>query len=227
MRTAPDRIAELFETLVEAREGEQIARRQAGPDRHQPDIGFFADLEPLTIEEGALPLDGREHLVGDRIVERTADGGVAAAQRDRDRVVLAVDEIGGAVDRIDQPAMLAIAAIDRREFFSRKAPVRVFADQHPADQLLRLLVGIRDEVRRTLDADLEIAEALEMFERQRAGLAGDRDHVGEDGFIIVGHQWLSSRVARPSGSSVVIWSTLKSSSFSTAGRASLSAAWIV
>ena len=68
--------------------------------------------------------------------------------------------------------------VDGREFLAGKTPVRIAREQVLSDQELRLLVGLRDEIGRPLDADLELAEPLEIAERQRAGLAGDGDHVG-------------------------------------------------
>ncbi|MNV43514.1 hypothetical protein D3C71_1352290 [compost metagenome] len=126
--------------------------------------------------------------------------------------MLAVDEVRRAVDRIDQPAMFAVGTFDGREFLAGQAP-GILAEQALADQRFGLLVGVRDEIARPLDADLDIAKPLEMLERQGAGLAGGFDHVIEDLAVIDCHEL--NALANPSGSSVVIWSTLSLSRRST------------
>ncbi|MCY1384071.1 hypothetical protein D9M69_722740 [compost metagenome] len=79
-------------------------------------------MEAGAVEESALPFDGGEHLVGDGIVDEAAHGFVATAQGDGDRIVLAIEEIGGAVDGIDEPAMGLVVALGGCEFLASQAP---------------------------------------------------------------------------------------------------------
>ena len=81
------------------------------------------------------------------------------------------------------------------------------AKQAFADQRLGRAVGVRDEVAGALDPDLDVAEAGEMRLREGAGLAGDGDRCSVRILRVVdGHGVMAA--ASPSGSSVVIWSTL-------------------
>jgi hypothetical protein len=74
---------------------------------------------------------GPEALVGDRLVDERGDHLAPPAavelgflHRDRDREVRdAVEEVAGAVERIDDPARLGRIALDRAAFLELEAPV--------------------------------------------------------------------------------------------------------
>ena len=69
------------------------------------------DAQPPVVDEGAGALLGPEHLVADRLVDHAGDDLAVALERDRDgEERQAVQEIGGAVERIDDPAMAPVAA---------------------------------------------------------------------------------------------------------------------
>ena len=62
----------------------------------------------LVVEERALAFLGDEQLVGDRIVDEAGDDDAFALERDRDGEMRnAVQEVGGAVERIDDPAYVS------------------------------------------------------------------------------------------------------------------------
>ena len=178
-----DRRANGVEALVEAGIGVHAGGGHAGADVEHARIDLFADLEPFAIEEGAVPGDGDEHLIGWRIVEHAADRLIPAAQGQGNGVVHAIDEIGRAVDGIDQPAVFVVV-VDRREFLAGKAEIGIALEEVAADEQLALLVRLGDEIGRALDTDLEIAEAGEIALGERASLAGNGDHVFENGLVV-------------------------------------------
>lgn len=88
--------------------------------------------------------------------------------------MLAIDEIGGAIDRVHQPAMIVIRPFHRREFLAGNAPWAA-GQQSITDQPLGFPVGI------------DIVDALEMLEGQGARFASGDDQVVENGAVIDCH----------------------------------------
>src|SRR6266536_1726170 len=93
-------------------------RKIAAPAMRQP-AGHDRIVEPTArrhpqasiVHECAFAALGSVKLVGRRIVDEPGDDGAVARQRDRDRELRhAVQEIGGAVERIDDPAMGLVGA---------------------------------------------------------------------------------------------------------------------
>ena len=77
----------------------------------QMDLSEDADA-PVVDKRTAATL-GCEQLIRDRVVDHAGNDIVTALKADRNGDMRnAVDEIGRTVDRIDDPAMLAIAAVD-------------------------------------------------------------------------------------------------------------------
>ena len=84
----------------------------------------------------------------------------------------AVEEVGGAVERIDDPARLVGIALDLAAFLEQEAPVGPRVAQFLDDRLLGALVGHRDEVGRPLAADLQLLDLAEVAPQPRRRLAG-------------------------------------------------------
>jgi len=65
-------------------------------------------------------------------------------------------------------------------------------EQSPPDQLLGLPIGIRHEIGRSLDPDLEVAKPREVLQSQRTGLASNGNDLGQHLGIAFGHQPISN-----------------------------------
>jgi hypothetical protein len=101
-----------------------VMRQPAGDDRlGEPLPGGDADAP--VVEESALAAFGDEHVVVRRVVGQRGDDRAFALERDRDREVRdAVQEIGGAVERIDDPAVALVGAGAGAAFLAEKAVIR-------------------------------------------------------------------------------------------------------
>ena len=70
------------------------------------------NADALLVHERAFALLGDEHLFVGRIVDQAGDHRAFAFERDRNRELRnAVQEIGGAVERVDDPAMRLVGAV--------------------------------------------------------------------------------------------------------------------
>ncbi len=86
-----------------------------------------------------------------------------ACERDRDREMRhAVQEVGGAVERIHDPGVVGIAARDGAALLHQEAEVRPRLLQLLADRALGFVVGGGDEVARPLGRDLELRDLAEV-----------------------------------------------------------------
>ena len=82
-----------------------------------------------------------------------------------------VEEVGGAIERIDDPARLGRIALDLAAFLEQHAPVGARVAKFLDDRLLGALVGHRDEVGRALAADLQLLDLAEVAPKPRRRLA--------------------------------------------------------
>jgi len=92
----------------------------------------------------------------------------------------AVEEVAGAVERIDDPARLVRIAGDLAALLDQEAPVRTRLLQLLDQRVLGALVGDADEVRRALAADLEVLDLVEVATQARTGLAAGALHDGDE-----------------------------------------------
>ena len=83
----------------------------------------------------------------------------------------AVKEVGGAVQRIDNPDRRAgLACLDDAAFLKLESPARPRLRQLLADGLFGIDVGAADEIRRPLAADLQILDLAKVAEHAAAGI---------------------------------------------------------
>ena len=112
----------------------EIAMRlvgDAGGDQRLGEVAAGGDAQPALVEPGAPALLRPEALVGERLVDQAVGdlapalaAGLRLLDRDRDgEMGDAVEEVGGAVERIDDPARLVRIALDRAAFLEQQAPV--------------------------------------------------------------------------------------------------------
>ena len=80
-------------------------------------IAAGGDAKALVVQIGALALFGPEHLVADRIIGHTGhDHAVTFQRRCHRKMGDGVQEVGGAVERVNDPAKV-ITAFDDPGFF--------------------------------------------------------------------------------------------------------------
>ena len=91
----------------------------------------------------------------------------------------AVKEVGGAVERIDDPARLVGIALDLAAFLEQHAPVGPRLAELVDDRLFRALVRHGDEIAGPFAADLELLDLAEVAPQPRSRLARGASHDGE------------------------------------------------
>ena len=98
----------------------------------------------------------------------------------------AVQEIGGAIERIDDPPMILVGAGARAAFFAEKAVVRPRLGEFLIDDFLGPPVGGGDEIARALERDLQMLDLAEIALEAAAGPIGGLDHDVKDGGMLHG-----------------------------------------
>jgi len=140
--------------------------------------------DALLVQVGAGALGGGEQVVADRVVDDGLRDHAALLQRDRDAVVgVAVQEIGGAVDRIDDPDVLAVVVQvrGRTRFLAEDGVVGVGFQQRLDDGLFRGLVDVGNEVVVAFFADGDAVEVERSAVDDGRGAAGGLDGRVEHG----------------------------------------------
>src|SRR5690606_28613160 len=103
---------------------------------------------------------GGEFLAFGRIVDDAVLQAAAVAKRDRNRVVgNAVDEVGGAIEGIDDPLAVGIAPGLNAAFLANKGMVRIGAAQLFDDEFFRGVVYFGDEIVLALGVDAHPVDA--------------------------------------------------------------------
>src|SRR6476660_2870774 len=105
-----------------------------------------------------------------------------------------MDEVRRAVDRIDDPAMILVAASNTARFLHQETVARARFLELLADHLLAAFVGGRDIVSRPFDRDLEIGDFAEIALHATGGLAYGIDHDGE--MSRLGHETILNEAGR-------------------------------
>src|SRR5260370_1402028 len=155
--------------------GAQGARRILAPRHAQA-----ARAGVGRVDEGAVALLRPEQLVGDRLVDDASDDLTLALQADRDgEVRYAVQKVRGAVERVDDPAVAAVA-LALAALFAEEAVFRPRACEFGAQRALGLDVGVADEIAGAFLGDLQLLDLAEGALRVLGGGEGsafiERDH---------------------------------------------------
>src|SRR3989344_5379057 len=139
------------------------------------------------MQPGAAPALGPIAFVGHRVVdEARGDIAPAAAELrllhcDRDREMRdRVEEVRGAVERIDDETRLARVALDHPALFEHEAPARTIAAEFVIERALGGRVGLRHEVCGALLRDLQMLDLAEVAAQLGARLARGAFHDGDD-----------------------------------------------
>ena len=140
-----------------------------------------ATRKAAVVHEGAAAALGRIELVHRRIVDDAGDQLPLAFQRDRDGEDRdAVQEIGGAVERVDDPAMLVVVAGHGAALFHQEGVAGPGTRKLGVDDFFGLAVGLADVVARALQRDLQVLHLAEVAGQRTAGLRGGLHHDVED-----------------------------------------------
>ena len=184
------------------RVGGDLRRKAQGRDRFGGiDDGRSADR--LAIEEAAAPRAGREAFVAERVVDRGRKDIVARGERDRHAPRgKAVNIVGGAVERVDDPAGASARVAGGARRWLALVTVGLLADEavvgkglrhDPANLFLRGVVGLGDKIPRPLGRGAEAADPVEEHRAARPGGGfADGEWLGRGG---IGHAGVSLRVA--------------------------------
>src|SRR4029078_11188342 len=141
-----------------------------------------SDAKALLVEKRALALLGNEHFVGRRIVDQASDHAAVALERNRNcEVGDAMQEIGGAVERIADPHVALVGALAPAGFLSKKTISRPCLHELHVDGFFSATVGGRYEIGWSLQGDLQLFKFTKVaFDRAR-GLARGGNHDIEQG----------------------------------------------
>src|SRR6266852_1127510 len=156
-------------------------RERAGDDGVGEPLARRDPQAPI-VEIGALAALGGEQLVVRRIVDDAGDDRSFALERNRDREMRdAVQEVQGAVERIDDPAVALVAAFAGAAFLADEPIARPRMLELRAHDILGVPVGAGHEIGRPLERDLQLLELAEIALERAARLVRGLDHHVEQG----------------------------------------------
>src|SRR5690606_29325371 len=121
-------------------------------------------------------------LIHRRIVDHPGDKLALPLQRDgngEDRD--AVQEVGGAVQRVDNPAVLLVVALHNAALLHKEGIARPRARKLSEKDLLGTAVGLADVIAGPLERDLEILHLAKITSERTPGLHRGLDHDIDDG----------------------------------------------
>ena len=114
------------------------------------------DAHAAVVQERAAATAGGEQFVARRVIDDRLRDLAALGQRDRHGVVgQAVDEVGGAVQRIDDPLELGLVGALQAEFLAQDGVIRISGAQRLDDGLLGGAIDFRDIIARPLASHAE------------------------------------------------------------------------
>ena len=156
--------------------------RQPTANHAFAELAPAGDAQPLIVEEGALAaLGGIEFFVGG-IVDHAGDQRVLALQADRNRKMRdAVQEIRGAVERIDDPGVGLVIAHARAAFLADEAITWSRLGEVGVEHLLGAPVCHGNEIGGSLQRHLKILDLAEVALETAAGAARRFDHDVDSG----------------------------------------------
>src|SRR5205814_7272187 len=148
--------------VAELREPAAAVMRQPTGDHRVGEVPPCGDAQPPIVEERTLAALAGIKLVGRRIVDHARDDRAFALEPDRDRELRnPVEEIGRAVERIDDPGVGFVAALPAAALLAQESVAGPRLRQFHVQDLLGPTVGRGDEIARPLQRDLEGLEFAE------------------------------------------------------------------
>ena len=139
------------------------------------------DADTPVVEESALAAFGDKQLLVRRIVGQRGNDRVVSFERDGDGEMRdAVQEVGGAVERIDDPAMRLVGAGAGAAFLAEEAVIGPRLGKLLVHDLFGAAIGGGDEIARALERDLKVFDLAEIALEAAAGAARRLEHDIED-----------------------------------------------
>ena len=158
------------------------AEREAGADQRFGQPRAARDPQPPVVQVGAAAARGVEQVIARGVVDDRLLHLAAEGQRDRHAVHReAVQEVRGAIERVDDPHVVAVlGAVLATRFLGQDAVARVGGEDGLDDRGLGRAVDFADEVIRPLGADGQQVQVLRAPVDDRPGCArgldGDVEH---------------------------------------------------
>src|SRR5258708_8742252 len=167
----------------------QLLERRGGGAEAVLQLLALTSPNAAVVQEGAAPMRSREQLVPRRVVDHAVRELAAVLDSDRNAILRkAVDEIGGAVERIDDPPVFLLSRVNQTRLFGENAVVGIGFLHHLDDRRLGRAVDLGDEIVGALRLDLQAAAVERGAIDDRAGAArgahGDVEHRVHGGRIL-------------------------------------------
>ena len=151
--------------------------RDAGGDDGVVELLATADADAALVHERAPALLGEEHLVAHRVVDDAGERLRVALEGNGDGELRdAVQKVGGAVERIDQPAVRGVFTDADAVLLHDEAVLRPRLGQLGEDDLLGLAVGVGDEIGRAFDGNLQLLDLAKVAQKAARRLLGGIGH---------------------------------------------------
>ena len=143
--------------------GRSRAKRKSGADQRSLQRALAADADLLAFQLRAVTARGGEEFLTHGIVNDRMLQPALLLHRDRDGESReAMQEIGGAIERIDDPRELIFAAAAR--FLGVDCVLRVAAPDGRDDVRLGLAVDVGDEIIAAFAVDFQGIESRQAFD---------------------------------------------------------------
>ena len=167
-------------------------KRKAGADQAVFELGAFGHADAAVIQVSAAATGGAEQVVAGGVVYHGLLRAAIDHEGNADAVNgKAVDEVGGAVQRVDDPDMAATLvafALPATGFFGPDAVIRVSGQQRFDDGLLGRMIDLGDEVVGLLGRDANGLDVERGTVDDRTGGARGLDGHVEHGVQMGGHE---------------------------------------
>src|SRR5690606_9288708 len=151
--------------------GFAVERRAAGKEGVTHVIAA-RDAQAPIVEVSALAFLGPEQFVAHNVIDNARDQHAFALKPDRDGEMRdAVQKVGGAVERIDKPAIGFVGAFDDAALFHDEAIAGARFRKLLEQGLLSLDVGGGHKVARALARHLQVLNLAEITRQRTRGLA--------------------------------------------------------
>jgi len=168
--------------VVNVRAGHALVRGEAGAEQAGGELVDFRDPKRLAVQCGALAARAAKQFVVVGIVDNTGDHRIALCEAHGDAEArVAVSKIGGAVERIDEPAKLGGSVVTGPLFGHDGMIGKIFCEALD-DAALGALVRLGYQIGFTFIGD--VGGAVELFTQDFAGLQRD---FGGSVEVVFGH----------------------------------------